>query len=550
MADISKVKLPNGTTYTIKDSRVKGIDSTPTTGSENLITSGGVKTALTNGSVTKLGTDNVGNSHRPIYLNSGVPTQVTDVASEYSGWPNKNHSGLSFLEYLNYIKGPNVFAYPNTDYIDIEYTRDGGTTWLDYGCTSAQKTKLFTTSFGIEAGKKGTTGMAVGDEVRVTIHVGVGTYGKCEYLALRQYCPSACNIKIEYTTYAATTTWVEHTTLTNVTGNPGYSVIPFSKYIFGNSGVHDLRITLIYNGTSSTYVNLSHNIAEIKAFCSNLYLWPSTYASSGRLYTIDENKTAGFPAIVSASSFKKSGGTSSQFLKADGSVDSTSYLPKSGGTMTGYLKWNGDGSLPQDTSPQYFLCINAFASGGTTKWASKANVLASLTGLTSTAVGDSDEPVYWDGTTFVKAGAYPTKASWNYDDTYLKLSGGTMTGAITMPSGSSANDSTKGINFANGSTICAHVGESTLLGLYSNGKIVLRPNGASSGVASNGSVEILNTGVTIYEKVTTEGFIKSGGTSSQFLKADGSVDSNTYLTSSDVPTDRLTTAEIDALLNL
>ncbi|MCM1295855.1 MAG: hypothetical protein NC311_09965 [Muribaculaceae bacterium] len=35
----------------------------------------------------------------------------------------------------------------------------------------------------------------------------------------------------------------------------------------------------------------------------------------------------------------KSGGTSSQFLKADGSVDSTTYLPRSGGTMTGALNF-------------------------------------------------------------------------------------------------------------------------------------------------------------------------------------------------------------------
>lgn len=44
----------------------------------------------------------------------------------------------------------------------------------------------------------------------------------------------------------------------------------------------------------------------------------------------------------------------------------------------------------------------------------------------TTAIGDSDEPVYWNGSSFVKAGAYPTKASWNYDDRYLKLAGGTM----------------------------------------------------------------------------------------------------------------------------
>lgn len=56
--------------------------------------------------------------------------------------------------------------------------------------------------------------------------------------------------------------------------------------------------------------------------------------------------------------------------------------------------------------------------------------IATLMG--STAIGDSDEPVYWNGSKFVKAGAYPTKSSWNYDDRYLKLSGGTLTGTLTI----------------------------------------------------------------------------------------------------------------------
>ena len=50
----------------------------------------------------------------------------------------------------------------------------------------------------------------------------------------------------------------------------------------------------------------------------------------------------------------------------------------------------------------------------------------------TTAIGDADEPVYWNGSSFVKAGAYPTKASWNYDDRYLKLSGGNLTGGLSI----------------------------------------------------------------------------------------------------------------------
>ena len=51
-----------------------------------------------------------------------------------------------------------------------------------------------------------------------------------------------------------------------------------------------------------------------------------------------------------------------------------------------------------------------------------------------------------------------------------------------------------------------------------------------SGVSTISQLNIEN-GITISGVVTSSSFVKSGGTSSQFLKADGSIDSNTYLTS-------------------
>ena len=44
---ISKVKLPNNTTEDIHDVRITGVDNTPTSGSTNVVTSGGIYTALT-----------------------------------------------------------------------------------------------------------------------------------------------------------------------------------------------------------------------------------------------------------------------------------------------------------------------------------------------------------------------------------------------------------------------------------------------------------------------------------------------------------------------
>lgn len=46
MADVSKIKLPNNQDVNIKDYRISGVDTTPTSGSGNIITSGGVYNSL------------------------------------------------------------------------------------------------------------------------------------------------------------------------------------------------------------------------------------------------------------------------------------------------------------------------------------------------------------------------------------------------------------------------------------------------------------------------------------------------------------------------
>lgn len=48
MAAINRIKLKNGTYLDLKDSRIPGIDSAPTSGSTNAVTSGGVYTAIQN----------------------------------------------------------------------------------------------------------------------------------------------------------------------------------------------------------------------------------------------------------------------------------------------------------------------------------------------------------------------------------------------------------------------------------------------------------------------------------------------------------------------
>lgn len=55
-----------------------------------------------------------------------------------------------------------------------------------------------------------------------------------------------------------------------------------------------------------------------------------------------------------------------------------------------------------------------------------------------------------------------------------------------------------------------------------------------AGLGSQNLQQTTDLGSTTTNSITANAFIKSGGTSSQFLKADGSVDSTTYLSTADV----------------
>lgn len=156
-------------------------------------------------------------------------------------------------------------------------------------------------------------------------------------------------------------------------------------------------------------------------------------------------QSATIVGVITATSFVRPGGTSSQFLKADGSIDSNTYL-------------------------------TSFPGGGT-------ETLTTVTNRGNSTVNNISVGVI-TATSFVRPGGTSSqflKADGSIDSNTYLTSGGGGGGTDTL------------------ATVTAR-GNSTT-------------NGISVGVLTATSV------------------VRSGGTSSQFLKADGSVDSNTYLTS-------------------
>lgn len=192
---------------------------------------------------------------------------------------------------------------------------------------------------------------------------------------------------------------------------------------------------------------------------------------------IDYNDST-FLTTLTANSFIKSGGTSSQFLKADGSIDSNTYLTTSLAAST-------------------YLTISSAAS----------------TYLTIT----------------------------NAASTYLPSSGASILAAQSLSSKANYIGQTMANNdqwriYGYGTT--SDMGE-MVFELFDNGN-PFSPNGqrfrfsydnSSTGVIKDVFLIDYNESI-FYTNLTATSFIKSGGTSSQFLKADGSIDSNTYLTTS------------------
>lgn len=75
--------------------------------------------------------------------------------------------------------------------------------------------------------------------------------------------------------------------------------------------------------------------------------WPTNSSSVNARYIMQYNGTSfDFKDPVRATKLILAGGSSSQFLKADGSVDGNAYLPLTGGTMTGRLTVSVDNNLP------------------------------------------------------------------------------------------------------------------------------------------------------------------------------------------------------------
>ena len=221
---------------------------------------------------------------------------------------------------LNEELSPNRLAYLDGNNIDVDYSTDGGSTWTSYGASATEKSKLVTTTQTFISGKGATA--SSNNQLRITIHSGLTSGNASQvYLATRKLMiyystggGSGNKVKIQTNTYGSPDTWTDVKEY-NIGGYSGWNSFPlnitFGGFANQTNTTRIKSIRLIFTITS----NHNFNVQKIRLYGENCYVAQSDYAKTGHIYTVDINKNTTFPAKII-----KEGGTSSQFLMANGDV--------------------------------------------------------------------------------------------------------------------------------------------------------------------------------------------------------------------------------------
>lgn len=256
---------------------------------------------------------------------SNITIPVTDVKDAYVTWGGKaiyNNISPDDAGCVDEF-GHNKMAFLPANCIQVHYSTDGGSTWVDYGLTDAQKIQLVT--YGDVNCKSGKDTAATSSNVtnlklRVRIASAASSatgnsslYTRWKKILINVTDPNSdATMTFRYRTIAnykaGTETWVDSGATYTVRGGSGWNSIPIPTSWPDRFGGHYTnqttqpgQIEFIFSNTKlGTWGDKKVSAASFRMIGITNWSMPSEMARSGHLYAIDANKTATFPASIYA----------------------------------------------------------------------------------------------------------------------------------------------------------------------------------------------------------------------------------------------------------
>ena len=206
--------------------------------------------------------------------------------------------------------GANRFAFGNPKGITVEYSNDGGNTWLDYGASDAQKLRLTTIRDSFTIGKEKSSTPS-NDMLRITFDTssitGINCYSRLNKFVINISTNGMnfCYCTIQKALQKTPTVFSDVIVKVPIGGWSGYNIINTPNInTYGNDEENQYgRIRFIFGSDDNTTTNARLKILSIFAFGGVGWATPSNMATNGHLYSYDYNQNAIFPANVTATNF-------------------------------------------------------------------------------------------------------------------------------------------------------------------------------------------------------------------------------------------------------
>lgn len=241
-------------------------------------------------------------------INHGHPTSkiVLDNSTNYAGY-----AGPIEAAHIDVLRA-NRLAFLPASGIKIEYSIDGGATWIDYGATDDQKASLFAMRMGsgsvFYAGKHTKTAECTAKDQLIVTVTPVDRYVSVNMLYLWvSVAGTTATVDIARSTIGAKETFTNVRTDVPISGWSGPNEIRFSQGTFGGGSTQ--------TGNQYSYRFTFKNKADGKGFVSVMDIrmyGPSAWGTANsmmvrdHIYSWDTNQNVSFPAQVSATKFNGS----------------------------------------------------------------------------------------------------------------------------------------------------------------------------------------------------------------------------------------------------
>jgi hypothetical protein len=331
--------------------------------------------------------------------------------------------------------GSDHFCFFPPSNVDIEYSIDGGKTWLDYGLTIDQKWKLFSQEADYVIGKCTSNNQSTDNLLRITMRAAGVIYTQIKkyifYISTNGSHQSYVTIETQKDGSDFKAYGGKH----YLEGWSGYTVVNFeiireqsvagNDFRFGTTrycNADTIRFTFGHEGFADNNPYKGLTVKRIMAFGGTCWTAPSNMATNGHLYSYNYMKESLFPATVTAPNFigKVNGYTISASVPANAKFTDTVY------------------THPATHPASMITGLSTVATSGSyNDLTDKPNIPASAT-VDSELSATSVNPVQ----NKVISAALSNKADNSALSTYLPLTGGTVTGSITASNFQTGTDAT------------------------------------------------------------------------------------------------------------